>query len=741
VLQRHNRLIAVYEGETLEEPTGWLSFRNIPMRYGESMQDQIEVIRVFDYVEALGAGVSPTQDQINSMFSLRNTDSSGSSMYTISEGAYSIQMSDDLDDYMWLGNGIHHDLPLDIQLPIASSDDTIIIKHKDYIATSIIQWEPSDFIIAAGLNTGIIQILWTFLDIEVSVFYPHISTFYIGFNNGLARLGEDTILNVSSFPSGIGPTGEPLDGDLEGSRLYDVGDVYRTVPFPGFQVEWRSALNKWIPSVPFGYTGIVNKPAGTILRWKLYSGGWVTEQILLNEIDDVYTKEEHDGDGIPHGPQPGALINRDNANTWTLGGNVKDKPPDTSWSPDEGWIAPYGSSTTSNDPNNIGHGYHISWNSVRNQWEYNKTLQDEYDYYTFEWNEEHFAIGDLGDVELDLSVPKRAGQLLTWDTSAGTFTNRSYNMESLANVQDPPETIPDGYVLIWDTSLYHPKQDPADPPEGMFKWGAPMSMIDTVDTSVATDNDILKLVSNEGTVEWRVGPHYLGDLGKVSIAGTPKNGTDLVWSGAEWKPRYNVGDPDDPTSVYYLNTELSYFIVSPSPGWPVSNREVIMDNRYGLCEVLRDGTITGFSMFQPLEIGGTYQITGPGAFGGTLYNSAEFDDYIGWKPAGFLLYRDAITYDGDDEDGIISTSALLDPVDKFDGLADRYIDGTYSGYNMLDEMQREHYSFAPEMDGQFYKMSVSVNKGDILRVEYLISPEDNTQRTTYQKAFCTWRLT
>ena len=743
MLPGHDRLVAVYEGDTLTEPTSWLSFRNIPMRTGESMQDQIEVMRVFDYKAALGVGITPTQDQIKSMFSLRNTASSGSSMYTLSEGAYSIQMSEDLADYMWLGNGVHHDLPINIQLPIASVNDTIIIKHKDYIATSLIQWEPSDFILSAGLNTAIIQILWTFLDAQVSVFYPHISTFYVGFNNGLARLDEDTILNASSFPASIGPTGEALDADLEGSRLYDVGDVHKTVPFPGFQLEWRAALNKWLPSVPFGYTGIVDKPAGTILRWKLYSGGWVTEQILLNEIDDVYTKEEHDGDGTAHGPQPGALLNRDNANTWTLGGNVKDKPDDTTWSADSGWIAPYGSSATSNDPNNIGHGYHISWSSVRNQWEYNKTLQDEYDYYTFEWNEEHFDIGDLGDVTIGFTV---SGQLLTWDTSEDAFTNRSYNMESLANVQDPPEyegeiLIPDGYVLIWDTSLYHPKQDPADPPEGMFKWGAPASMIDTIDTDTAADDDILKVVSNEGTLEWQVATHNLGDLGNVSIEGTPKPGTDLVWSGSEWKARYNVGDPDDPSSEYYLNTDVSYFIVNPIPGYPTNNRPVLWDNRYGLCEVLRDGTLTGFSMFQPTEISSAYTSTGPGTPDGALYIPQPPVE-TAWRPAGFSLYRDAITYSSEeDETGSISTSNLLSPSDKFSGYNNRYVDGNPSGYNMLDKIQRTHYSFASEMDGQFYKMSVSVNKGDILRVEYNISPEDNNQRTTYQKAFCIWRLT
>lgn len=563
-------------------------------------------------------------------------------------------MSDELEDYVWK-NGVHHTRGADIQLPVVSKDDSVIIVHKSAVTSPVVVWEASDYLSASDLRTSAAQILWANHEIYARVERPNIFNVYIGQKTGIVSTGEDGIIAASYFPAGIAPTGAALVADLDGVRLQEVGNVVNTIPFAGYQVEWRAGdLDKWKPSVAWGYTGIESKPEGTIVRKRINI--YETEQTKFNHLGNVHSKRQYFGDGIEHFGRTGDMIGWfPSTSKWELTGSLI-ATTDIPWTdPGDTWYEPYGSIATENDPNveTPNDRYNLHWETSTGKWEFSTLLKDILDYNTYTWPNDYNKLASLQDVAEYVLRPGDTtpvpGQLLTWDKPQQSFRNYSYDTWNHSNVYAGSATITDsdddgysgGYTLdnlhqwygwpdsvdpddetddtlypgagaawmmYWDSTLYQKHQDPdTEDPHGAFNIGVPMSWEPQVkiDMLTAPDNSMLKVGTNSSTGdrEWKLEPTLLSELGKVTSVTAdgfpPSDGTYLVWvtSDDSWHPRDVVGGPQTAAQVKYLDTSL--YRLEADNG--VLDNTMVSSKLWGTNRVPRNCTLTGFSCLQPKD--------------------------------------------------------------------------------------------------------------------------------------------
>ena len=782
----YRRIFILYKDDTLEKPNSPLSFKHILTTDLEEMQDQIRVIREFDYSQVPALVSTPlTSEERKTIRTLPNEDSSGSSMYVLRSNSKSIKMSAKEEDYVWK-DGIHHSRGVDIQLPVVSKDDSVIIVRKSTVDTPIVTWDPSSFLSEDELNAAQQQIFWNYQEVGAHLSFPELFNVYVGAADGIVPLGADKIIDASYFPEGIAPTGADLVADLEGVRLTEVGNVINTIPFAGYQVEWRDDLNKWIPSIAWGYTGIEDKVAGTIVRMRGW--GWETSQHKLDHLDNVHAKRQHNNDGVEHFPRTGELIGWSTAGSeWTLAGSPINDP--VAWTdPGDDWIPPYGDDPQSNDPNveAASDRYNLHWRTDTGSWAFSTLLKDILDYTTYTWPNDYNKLGSLSDVYQYTETPY-PGELLAWDKDNEYFRNYAYDTwnpnnhykgsDTITDPDDPgytggfvlddldqwygwPDGIdPDdgdndnlypgagaGWMMYWDTSKYHNLQDPDDPPQGAWNVGLPFSWEPTVDLDNAEDDYVLKIVYNEetGKNEWRVEAYPLEEIGKVELGETaPKNLTYLVWSDVAdaWVPRDLAGGTDTAAQVKWLQTDVAILKYWYAPFL----RDNLEEKKWGVVRVPRDCVLTGFQMLQPRDGKTNFDPGGPG-----------YTDLLGipremfnedWYPGGVRLYKKTINWgtdypaDGGDDvpDTPADTITLIS--DEYDGSTER--SGSNPGYDffqwkMLDAYWRNYEN--PGGDG-WLSLNISLVKDEQLLVEFVDSPYDpGPYDHMYQRAHCTWRI-
>ena len=653
----------IYEDDNLKDPFKPLSFATLILLAGTPTQDEILVIREFDYATVPELVSTPlTPEERHTVRVLANSGTSGSTMYTIVDNR--IHMSANKEDYIWK-NGVHHTRGADIQLPIPSKNDSIIITHKSSIVVPVVTWEATDYLTADDLDRNMSQIFWTNHEMFAHLDYPNLFNVLIGQKSGIVPTGEDGIIPVSYFPAGIGATGEALSADLDGVRLQEVGNVINTIPFSGYQVEWREGdLDKWKPSVAWGYTGIENKPAGTVVTKRV--GIYATAQTKLNHLGNVHAKRQHFGDGTEHHPRTGDMIGWfPSTSKWELTGSLVattdipwTDPEDTSLPTYKEWYPPYGSvhyDDGANDPNvDIPNDrYNLHWRTSTGKWEYSTLLKDILDYYTYIWRDNKLSVGSFKDFTypvpptwinqwgVETPVP---GQLAAWDASEEHFRNYSYDTWDHPNVYGGSATITDpddsgytggytgddlyqwygwpdsvdpddddddtlypaagaGWMLYWDSTLYGRFQDQdTEEPKGAFNVGLPLSWLPEIKTDMLTaaDGALLQWKPNEaGETVLRLGPFLLEELGKV-VVGTAVGQQPLDGTYLVWADNGDGWYPREVEGGIASTRTAKYLDTVVHKTTSASNNNHV-NKMWGTSRVPRDCILKGFCCLQPKD--------------------------------------------------------------------------------------------------------------------------------------------
>jgi len=175
-----------------------------------------------------------TTEEARTIYTLPNADSSGSSMYTIDPANKKIHFSDNAGDYIWQ-DGIHHSRGYDIQLPIISSDDDLVLVRKTPAMNRIQIWEKDEALRSSLMNPSISQILFLNQEYLERVQHSSLNPFITGSRNGYAPLDGDTTVPRKFFSDSIGieqtvhffpasgiPGNAQLHTDTQVCDMYDV---------------------------------------------------------------------------------------------------------------------------------------------------------------------------------------------------------------------------------------------------------------------------------------------------------------------------------------------------------------------------------------------------------------------------------------------------------------------------------------------------------------------------------------
>lgn len=118
------------------------------------------------------------------------------------------------------------------------------------------------------------------------------------YNNG----GQDGYLIRSEFRcyTGYGVSSPVTwQGQITGERLEEFGDAIDVIPRAGYQFEFRTVVggytNKWLPSIPFGYSALT-RYGGELVKWRQASpddniiAGWHTVGLKLGHLSNIQAK-------------------------------------------------------------------------------------------------------------------------------------------------------------------------------------------------------------------------------------------------------------------------------------------------------------------------------------------------------------------------------------------------------------------------------------------------------------------
>jgi hypothetical protein len=178
-----------------------------------------------DYT-VIGTPLELTSKEAETIYTLPNEDSSGSSMYSLEAISKTITFSKESDDYIWK-DGVHHDRGEDIQLPIITDDDNLILRRKTPAVSLIQTWTTDDALGSKLMNQNLAQIL--FLDTEFIKRFIDTSLrpFKLGTGNAYTPIeydsNDDLVVLQKFFPDSIST--EQSTSFFPASQQAGVGDV------------------------------------------------------------------------------------------------------------------------------------------------------------------------------------------------------------------------------------------------------------------------------------------------------------------------------------------------------------------------------------------------------------------------------------------------------------------------------------------------------------------------------------
>jgi len=170
-----------------------------------SDQDEFMVVRKFD-----ASSISPsiTAAEAWSAWTLPNTNTSGSTMYSLSQS--NITFSQTAADYTWTTT--HSGRAAAIVLPVIAAADTIYILRKTYNIQKLINWTTGSKITSSSLNLSSDQLL--FLSQELMTLWHNFHTMNpsVGQPDGICPLNSSGVI-ASTYLGATASVGDGIEGD------------------------------------------------------------------------------------------------------------------------------------------------------------------------------------------------------------------------------------------------------------------------------------------------------------------------------------------------------------------------------------------------------------------------------------------------------------------------------------------------------------------------------------------------
>jgi len=195
------------------------SYSTLSLNSSISDQDQLIVVRKFTPSSTFEAAAAPdglggtkiaASEQWDA-WTLPNTSSSGSTMYTIDTVAKTITLSNTNADYVWNRSGTTVNLPV-----FVPSTDTIIIARKTYGVSPFVTWASGSKLTSAQLNHQTTQLIYLSQELLDKIHNASDLDPYYGTPSGYATLntlGALSSANTNTLTSGDGLTGGGDIGD------------------------------------------------------------------------------------------------------------------------------------------------------------------------------------------------------------------------------------------------------------------------------------------------------------------------------------------------------------------------------------------------------------------------------------------------------------------------------------------------------------------------------------------------
>jgi len=189
------------------------SYNTLSLNSSVSDQDQLIVIRKFTPSSTFEAAAAPdglggtkiAASEQWEAWTLPNTSTSGSSMYTIDSVNKTITMSSTASDYAWDRDGTTVNLPA-----FDPSTDTIIIARKTYGVAPFVTWSSGSKLTSSQLNHQTTQLIYLTQELLDKVYYASDLDPYYGTPSGYATLDTSGIMaqgETNTITAGDGLSG------------------------------------------------------------------------------------------------------------------------------------------------------------------------------------------------------------------------------------------------------------------------------------------------------------------------------------------------------------------------------------------------------------------------------------------------------------------------------------------------------------------------------------------------------
>ena len=209
--------------------------------------DEIMIVRKFD-----SSSITPaiTSDETWSSWVLPSTNTSGSTMYTMSGST--VTLSQAAADYTW--TTAHSGRGADVALPVLASGDTVYILRKTYALQHLVTWTAGSKITSSNLNLSGDQFLY--LSQELISMWQNIHNFHpsIGQPNGLCPLNASGIIHSDYITSDsitlTTSTGISGSGNAESPIILDILDDSLVISGDQVKVDTQDTLTSTSTTKP-----------------------------------------------------------------------------------------------------------------------------------------------------------------------------------------------------------------------------------------------------------------------------------------------------------------------------------------------------------------------------------------------------------------------------------------------------------------------------------------------------------
>ena len=262
--QNTNYEYGSYIRPTLSAGVYTYSYSSLTLNPSTSDQDQIIVLRKFTPTSAFTAasapgglgGVKIKGEEQWAAWTLPNSTTSGSSMYSIDEVSKTITLSSSANDYIWNRNGTSINLPV-----FDPATDELVILRRTAAVNPFVTWQGSSKLTAEQLNLQTKQLLYSVQETIDDLRRINVLSPYYGNAEGLcpldstgvvpeANLGANSVLsalagrniNPGTGLSGGGNLGTDVTLNIDTTTLpYLAGSGIRYIEGEGIEVDLLNA--------------------------------------------------------------------------------------------------------------------------------------------------------------------------------------------------------------------------------------------------------------------------------------------------------------------------------------------------------------------------------------------------------------------------------------------------------------------------------------------------------------------